>query len=131
MESNFGLVLSSLTFIFPTVITAYNGHLLSTTSNMIVLCTSTMYHMTKNQYILQYDLIACNINAIVSLYYCITYRKFLILWVLLYCLFVYHYGYHNKSLIWSDNYYEATLWHASMHIVSAFGTVMASNSLTN
>jgi hypothetical protein len=39
-----------------------------------------------------------------------------------YVLFIYYYGYINKTLVWNPDFDSATPWHMTLHASTAFTT---------
>lgn len=107
MQSNYYLVLSSLTFLAPAIVSSY-------------------YHFSKNHYILYIDYPLNQITHITTLYRILPGRWASMpaysVW-LSYVIIIYYYGYITKTLIWNPDLDAATPWHMTLHISTAFTTM--------
>jgi len=91
----------------------------------MVTIVSSSYHFTKNPYLLYIDFPLSQFAHIITLYRILpggwASMPYYSLW-LSYVLFIYYYGYINKSMIWNANLEQATPWHMTLHISTAFTT---------
>jgi hypothetical protein len=126
MKSNYCLVLSSLTFAAPAIISYKTG-----TYDLAILCAlitiiSSYYHYSKNPYLLYIDYPLNQITHITTVYRILPGRwasmPVYSVW-LSYIIYIYYYGYLTKSLVWNPDFDAATPWHMTLHISSAFTTM--------
>ena len=126
MKSNYYLILSSLTFLGPAIISYKTG-----TYDLAILCTlvtiiSSYYHYSKNPYLLYIDYPLNQISHITTVYHILPGGWVSIpaysVW-LSYAVYIYYYGYLTKSLIWNPDLDAATPWHMTLHISTALTTM--------
>ena len=122
MEPNLWLVLSSFTFLAPALTCYKTSNYFLTSVYILVTVSSSVYHATKNPYLLYLDYPLMQFGHATVLYYIIDGKwasmPYYTLW-LLYVIFIYYYGYKNNILVWNPDLEAATPWHMSLHISTA------------
>lgn len=125
MEPNYLLVLSSLSFIIPGIVSYNTCNYDVSVLFILESIVSSLYHATKNPYILYIDYSLNQITHIISLYRILpgkfTSIPYYTIW-LLYVICIYYYGYLTKSLVWNPNLDAATPWHISLHVSTSLIT---------
>jgi len=125
MNPNYYLVVSSLTFITPAIVSYKTQNYDVSVLCSIVSLVSSLYHISKNPYLLYIDYILNQIAHITILYRILPGRWASIppysIW-LCYIIFIYYYGYLTKSLIWNPDLDKATPWHMTLHISTSLIT---------
>lgn len=131
-KPNIYLVITSLLFIIPVILTLYNKQWLASSACIFILVASTLHHSTKIPEFTAVDKIACFYLALVSLYYGFHYNiLYVVLPPIVYISLIYYYGYSSNSMVWCEDYTKATLWHSTIHIFSALSITYASYLLGN
>jgi len=125
MEPNPWLVLSSLNFLAPALVSYKTKNYDVATLCCIVSVVSSLYHITKNPYLLYIDYPLNQLTHITTVYRILpggwASMPAYSLW-LSYVLFIYYYGYINKTLIWNPDLDAATPWHMTLHLSTAYTT---------
>jgi len=125
MNTNYCLVVSSLSFIVPAIVSYKTSNYDVAALCSMVSTVSSLYHITKNPLLLYVDYPLNQITHAITLYRIVPGG-----WVSLcpygiwlsYVIFIYYYGYVTKSLIWNDDLNAATPWHMTLHLSTAFTT---------
>lgn len=126
------LVITSILFIIPAILTLYNKQWLASSASIFILITSILHHSTKKPIFTALDKIACFYLGLVSLYYAFQYKiLYIVLPVIIYICIIYYYGHSSKSLVWCEDYTESTLWHSTIHIFSAVSVTYGSYVISN
>jgi len=111
MKPNYWLVLSSLTLIAPAIVCHKTGDHGLKLMYILLTTVSSVYHATKNPYLVYLDYSCAQLTNAYSLYIIIkggwASMPCYSLW-LSYIMIVYYYGYINKSLIWNPDLDAAT-----------------------
>jgi hypothetical protein len=122
MNPNLLLALSSLSFLAPAITSYKSGYYDITTLCSIISLVSSLYHITKNPYLLYIDYPLNQITHIITVYRILpggwASMPYYSLW-LSYAIFIYYYGYLTKTLIWNPDLDAATPWHMTLHISTA------------
>lgn len=112
------LIISSLLFVVPITYAAHHRYWYIYLSFLFMLVTSVAFHSSKNSFILKLDLVAI-VNIIllslVTAYYINCLPLFIVgsSWI----LFIYIYGYMNKTMAFSPSYVESRLYHSTIHMI--------------
>ena len=127
LEPNPWLVTSSLCFLIPTTLNAIKDQWSLYTVNVTVVFVSSLYHANKLFPLFYVDIVAANSLALIHLFYTIeSYVRWITILDILYCAFLFYYGYAHKQYVWDVRKSHATFWHVSMHIsVIASATAVA------
>jgi len=125
MEPNYWLVLSSMSFIAPTILCYNLNNPILYGVLIMVIYISSAYHATKIPYLLYLDIPLLYTANLITLYNILpggwkTIPYYLV-W-LVYALFVYYYGQIHKTMVWNPNLKQATKWHMSLHISTSIMT---------
>jgi hypothetical protein len=125
MTPNYWLVLSSLSFLAPAIVSIQLQYYEIATLSFLISFVSSWYHITKNPLILYIDYPLNQLSHITILYKIIPggmrSMPYYFIW-LLYVITIYYYGYINKKLVWDPDVNAATPWHMSLHVMSALTT---------
>jgi hypothetical protein len=138
MQPNPWLVLSSLSFLGPAIVChkIRNPYLMS--AYMIVTIVSGTYHATKNPLLVYADYSIAQLTHAMTVFTIIpggwASMPYYSAW-LTYAVYIYYYGYLNKSMVWDSDLVKATPWHMSMHasiaITSCYTLYATHRALTN
>jgi len=131
MEPNPYLVGSSLLFVIPTTMGAYYKQWDLYMTFLFITLISSLYHATKNKYLLSIDYIACY-NIVYVLYYTTQTIGYTYTYILSSgsCAFLFWGGYLTNRFIFSDNKIEKNISHVGLHLIVLVSGVSASY-LTN
>jgi hypothetical protein len=136
MEPNYWLVLSSLTFLAPAIVSYNTNNYAVSYVYFTLVPVSCLYHSTKYQYLQYLDYTFAHSAHLMGIYTIIPGGWFAFYY---YCLWfsynftIYYYGYITKTMIWNPDYASATAWHMSFHISSSimFSHMIYLTSLQN
>jgi len=122
MNANYWLVVSSLSFIAPSIVSYKTYNYDITALYIMITITSSYYHYSKNPYLLYMDYALNQITHITTLHRILPggWRSMSAysVWVS-YILFIYYYGNLTQTLVWNPNIDEATAWHMTLHMSTA------------
>ena len=117
LEPNPWLVASSLFFLIPTTINAIKDQWSLYTVNVSVVFISSLYHATKIVPLFYVDIVAANSLALIHLVYTIeSHVRWITILDILYCIFLFYYGYARKKFVWDVRTSHATFYHVLMHL---------------
>lgn len=121
------LVATSLLFTIPTTLGAYNRQWPLYFSFLLITLTSSLYHATKNKYLLIIDYPAC-CNLIVSLYFYTKHINHTGYYMISTgsCGILFWGGYFTNHFVFSSEYTEKTASHMIMHIIVVCSGIAAS-----
>jgi hypothetical protein len=131
MQPNPYLVCSSLLFVIPTTMGAYYRQWNMYFTFLFIMIISSLYHATKNKYLIIIDYIACY-NIVYVMYYQtakINQTQNYIIWCGA-CGVLFWGGYVTKRLVHSPNMIEKNISQVFMHLIVIFSGMYASY-LTN
>jgi hypothetical protein len=122
------LVITSSLFIIPTTLAAYYRLWLEYSSCILLALISSVHHSTRSNITFVLDQFACYYLAYVF-YLSSKKIKKLYIWMIgvSYSISVYNIGKIFNIMSWDKNYYVATLWHISMHLVILILTIYVIN----
>jgi len=127
MKPNYWLVLSSLSFLAPAQICYNTNNYALSDLYIVVTAVSSLYHATKSPYLVYIDYSLSQIAHVVTLRVILDGKwasmPYYSIW-LSYVIFIYYYGYLNKTLVWNPDLDKATPWHMSLHVSTAFTTCL-------
>lgn len=110
------LVLSSLCFVVPITLNAVKQQWALYSVNMSVMLLSSLYHATKWPPLFYPDACVGYLLSFIHFHHSLLTGYYLITFpVIMYCLFIFWYGFKYKCLIWNPDPFYATLWHLSFH----------------
>ena len=125
MLPNPWLALSSLSFLTSATTCYKTSNYFLTALYIAVSLVSSIYHITKNPYLVYIDYSLSQFAHVSTVYYIVNGKwssmPAYAAW-LSYVVFIYYYGYKNKILIWDPDLQAATPWHMSLHISTAATT---------
>ena len=125
MKPNILLVLSSLSFLAPSIVSYKTNNYDISTLCALVSIISSYYHFSKNPYLLYIDYPLNQITHIITVYRILpggwASMPYYSLW-LSYAIFIYYYGYLTKTLVWNPYLDAATPWHMTLHLSTAATT---------
>jgi hypothetical protein len=125
MQPNYWLVLSSLSFVAPAIVSYKTGTYDVASLCILVSIISSYYHATKNPYLLYLDYPLNQITHLTTVYRILPggwdSMPAYSLW-LSYAIFIYYYGNLTKTLVWNPDLDAATPWHMTLHISTAATT---------
>lgn len=127
MEPNPYLVCSSLLFIVPTTMGAYYRQWNLYLTFLLITIISSLYHATKNKYLIIIDYAACY-NIVYVMYYQtakIGQTQNYLIWTGA-CGMLFWGGYLTKRLVHSPNITEKNISHVLMHLIVVFSGISAS-----
>ena len=127
MEPNPYLVCSSLLFIIPTTAGAYYRQWNMYLTFLLITIISSLYHATKNKYLIIIDYFACY-NIVYVMYYQtakIGQTQNYLIWTGA-CGILFWGGYLTKRLVFSPDTIENNISHVSMHLIVVFSGTYAS-----
>ena len=121
MEPNPYLVASSLTFIIPTTLAAYNQQWLHYSILLNLMLMSSLYHATKNITLFYLDQVACFALTASTIRLSLINNHYTVpITTIGYTIGTYYGGYMYNTFIWSPDKSVATFYHVIMHIVINF-----------
>jgi hypothetical protein len=130
LPPNYSLIVSSISFIIPITLTAYNHQWLAYSASLSILMTSLLFHSTKHPTYLIIDQATCYYIVAVYLYYAARYGVLYIgIPITSYSFLLYHYGHYTKSLAWSPNIQEANMWHSTIHLAVSLSAAYGSYAI--
>lgn len=128
MHPNLYLVGTSVLFSLPTTFAAYHQQWYLYFSFLFITLSSSLYHATKNKYLLLVDYPACY-NLIICLYFYTKKLKDRPIFAIASgsCAILFWGGYLTDHLVFSRNSTEQTVSHVTMHIVVIFSGIATSH----
>lgn len=134
MEPNPYLVCSSLLFVIPTTMGAYYRQWNIYFTFLLMTLISSLYHATKNQYLVIVDYSACY-NIVYVMYYQtskIGHRTnyFIYSGACAACAVLFWGGYLTNHLVFSADPFEKNVSHVTMHLI-VISSAIATSYLTN
>jgi hypothetical protein len=127
MEPNPYLVGSSLLFVIPTTMGAYYRQWDLYFTFLFITLISSLYHATKNKYLLCIDYVACY-NIVYVLYYNtrnIGYTYYYMIGTSS-CAVLFWGGYLTNHFIFSTHKFERNVTHIGMHLIVVVSGIFAS-----
>jgi len=119
MNPNPYLVLSSLSFLAPSVVAYQTKNLDLAALYMMIWVISSTYHATKDPYLVYVDYLLAQVTHGITVYRILpggyVTMPYYSCWFM-YTFFIYCYGYMNQVLIWDPDLDKATPWHMSLHV---------------
>jgi hypothetical protein len=131
MEPNPYLVCSSIMFTIPTSMGAYYRQWNLYFTFLLITIISSIYHATKNQYLVILDYAACY-NVVYVLYrqtVKINQTRNFIVWCAA-CAVLFWGGYVTNHFVFSPESFERNISHVGMHLI-VIGSGCAASYLTN
>ena len=128
-NTNPWLVATSLTFLWPATLFAFQGQWTLYYSNLAVVVASGLYHSTKLTPLYYIDMVAANSLAILHSIHAI---QLGVPWIpipgILYSILMFCVGYRYRQFVWARSFALATFWHITMHMTVLSCAVMLANA---
>ena len=131
MEPNPYLVGSSLLFLITTTMAANYRQWVIYSVFLYISFISSLYHATKNRYLLPFDYMGCYI-VLYTLYQETNKLGYILHFKIgsSCCALLFWGGYFTNHLTWSDNKIEATLSHLVMHFITITAAICTSHLMS-
>jgi len=122
------LIATSMTFLWPATLFAFQGQWTLYYSNLAVVVASGIYHSTKLTPLYYIDMVAANSLAILHSIHAI---QLGVPWIpvpgILYSILMFCVGYRYRQFVWARSFALATFWHMTMHAAVLSCAVLLAN----